>query len=377
MKIGIFGGSFNPVHMGHINLINEAKNNYELDKIIVVPTLISPFKQKQKVISYIDRINMLKLVLPSFCEISDFEVKKDFFNVSYTIETIKHFKKICPNDELFLLLGNDNIRDFYKWKESESIIQNISKIIFFTRNNQIEKETLSKFNKYFKNYKEKIIFHNSNTILDVSSTEIREGNKFELLDQEVRKYIGNNFLYADSIIKSYLSADRAKHCFFAAEFAAKLAKTINYDAKIAYYAGLFHDIAKEFGEEKSREFISSFNMDGNDLSLFPNHKLHQICGSLWLENVYKCNNQEIIYAIKVHTTLDFELSTLDKIVFIADKICQGRNYEGIQKIRNLALKDFNKGFATVVKMNYDHQILKGKQLDSEQILINEKWIKIK
>lgn len=375
MKIGIYGGSFDPVHNGHTNLINNIlDSSLKLDKLIIVPTLISPFKQDKRITSKLHRIKMLELALPKNCEISDFEIKKKPFVVSYTIDTIMHFKKIYPNDELFLILGNENKKVFHKWKEFLKISSLLEKIVFVPR----VKETSEDIGKYKKNVfkfiKDKVLELEFN-ILDVSSTEIRMGKKLDQLNPEVLNYISNNFLYAENIINSTLSAKRAKHCFFAAKFAAELAKTINYDAKIAYYAGLFHDICKEWTEEESRTFIknteSKYQKEWNSI---PKHKLHQICGALWLKNVYKLKNEEIIQAIEIHTTLNLKLSTLDKIVFIADKICQGRNYPGIQKIRKLALTNFDKGFAEVVKMNYNHQIEKGKILEDEQIKINEKWI---
>ena len=118
-----------------------------------------------------------------------------------------------------------------------------------------------------------------NEMYPESSTEVRAG-RLEYTSEEVNKYIGEHFLNAKEIIHSILSAKRAKHCVAAAEYAAEMAKAVKHDAKVAYYAGLFHDVCKELSEEDSRDFITSLGLQGNNKSLYPKHVLHQVCGAL-------------------------------------------------------------------------------------------------
>ncbi|TNK91698.1 nicotinate-nucleotide adenylyltransferase, partial [Mycoplasmopsis pullorum] len=120
--------------------------------------------------------------------------------------------------------------------------------------------------------------------------------------------------------------------------------------------GLFHDLAKEWSEEESRNFIETC---GWNQSEFKKHELHQTCGYLWLKNVYKYPDAAVLHAILVHTTLNFKgdasLSELDKILYISDKICEGRKFPGIQKIRELAHENLDLGFKAVVKRVYDFE----------------------
>jgi len=107
MKIAIFGGSFNPVHKGHISIAEHAIAELGLDKLFFVPAYSSPFKTKVKYVDAQHRINMLKLELPEKAEVSEFETNRK--STSYTIDTVKYFKQKYPNDEIFLIIGSDNV----------------------------------------------------------------------------------------------------------------------------------------------------------------------------------------------------------------------------------------------------------------------------
>ncbi|MCE6061375.1 nicotinate-nucleotide adenylyltransferase [Mycoplasmopsis agalactiae] len=364
MKIGLFGGSFNPVHNGHIKIAEFAYKTLGLDKIYFIPTAISPFKKKNQVAADSDRVNMLNLALENFSynsEVSLFEIKRG--GVSYTFETIRYFKNKFPNDELFFIMGSDLLPKFHKWEYAEEMTQSCQFVVYKRSKN------INKINA--KKYGIKIM---NNPIFDESSTKVRQG-ELGLTDNKVNNYIGNNFLYAKEIVHSLLTAKRAKHCVAAAEFAVMLAKSIKYDAKKAYYAGLFHDICKELDENESRAFINQFVENAYDRKLFPNYKLHQLAGALWFKHIYMNDDDEIYNAIRIHTSLALGLSTLDKILYIADKICDGRAFAGVQKLRQLALEDFDECFKQVVKRNIEYNLAKNITFSDEQNEINNKWSK--
>ena len=121
MKIGIFGGSFDPIHYGHLMLANFAKHELKLDKVIFVPSYKSPKNYKTGTTDYKHRLNMLELALTneSGFEISDVEIKRR--KISYTIDTVKYFKKRYPKYKLYLIIGNDCLITFDSWKNSEKI----------------------------------------------------------------------------------------------------------------------------------------------------------------------------------------------------------------------------------------------------------------
>ena len=124
MKIAIFGGSFDPVHAEHINIVKAAAEKLETDKIIVIPAYIPPHKQGKSLASAQDRLNMAKLAFGPIknCEVSSFEISAG--GTSYTYRTLQYFREKYPQATFYLLVGADMLKDFYTWKEPESILSN-------------------------------------------------------------------------------------------------------------------------------------------------------------------------------------------------------------------------------------------------------------
>lgn len=198
MRIGIFGGSFNPVHNGHVNLAKEIKEKLCLDKIIIVPSNISPQKTAEFYgnITGQDRFNMCKLAFENIAgfEISDFEIKNP--GKSYTIKTLRHFKEIYPDDEFFILMGSDSFYYFDKWRQYEDILNSASLAIAAREDGEYEKLYLKK-NSFVKNDK---IFIVNIEVLPISSTMLRrEIKNMEkiccYLNENVVKYIKEKKLY--------------------------------------------------------------------------------------------------------------------------------------------------------------------------------------
>lgn len=192
MRIGIFGGCFNPPHQMHKDIaLNLIKKNY-LDKVIYVPT--GNFYKKDNLASDIDRYNMLKLMLEdtSNLEVSDYE----FGKLKYTYQTLTYFKNQYPNADIYFILGSDNLKELDSWKEYEYILSNF-KILVIRRNNDNIDEIL---NKYYK-WKENIITADI-SLNYISSTQIRDLLKQDRLNincdmiiKEVLNYITSHNLY--------------------------------------------------------------------------------------------------------------------------------------------------------------------------------------
>lgn len=123
MRIGIYGGSFNPVHNGHIHLALTAVSELELDRLFLVPSKISPHRSSDEYVSEEDRVEMLRLAcqVSDKLEVCDYELRSD--RVSYTIFTVEEFRRRFPDDELFLLVGSDMLMIFEKWNRFEDILR--------------------------------------------------------------------------------------------------------------------------------------------------------------------------------------------------------------------------------------------------------------
>lgn len=190
-KIGIYGGTFDPIHFGHLITAQSVFELRKLDKILFIPSFISPLKTDQMSSSPEDRIKMLKLAIkdiPHF-DYTDFEIKKK--NISYTIETIKELRKTYKYIEL--IIGYDNLLVFDKWKNPDELLK-LVKLVVLQR--KVTDEKIRK-NNYFKD----AIFIKT-PLIDISGTDIRNrvmcGKSINfLVPQKVMAYIYKQNLYKE------------------------------------------------------------------------------------------------------------------------------------------------------------------------------------
>ena len=197
MKIGVYVGSFNPPHKGHIKIVNHLINNY-LDKIIIIPT--GNYWNKLNLISINDRINMLK-----YYENENIIIDTKNNNTKYTYEILNILSKEYSIDELYLIIGADNIVNFNKWKNYHEILK--YNLIILNRDNIDIKKYLYSLNK-----KDKYIIVNDLPNIAISSTLVRKkikendsGNILKLIDKEIYEYIKENNLYEEDYEKNSFS----------------------------------------------------------------------------------------------------------------------------------------------------------------------------
>ena len=178
MKLGLYVGSFNPVHNGHVKVINYLLDNDLVDKVIVLPT--PNYWDKQDIIPVKHRINMLK-----FFERENVIIDDKNNEYPYTYQVIESIKKEC-NDEIYLVIGSDNIEKLHLWKNIDKILEN--KIIVLRRGDTPIDEYLKRFDKT------RFIIVDDFEYLDVCSTDIRNGI-YNNIDDRVVEYIKRNNLY--------------------------------------------------------------------------------------------------------------------------------------------------------------------------------------
>lgn len=198
MKTGIFGGTFNPVHKGHIMLAEYCMDSVGLDRIIMIPTAVPPHKISNNLASENDRLNMCKLACrgkENFF-VSDIEIKRQ--GKSYTYETLTQLKEIYPDDHLYTIMGADMFLTLNRWKNPKIIFEK-SSIITIPRDEENKLELENFYNNVLKAMGASSIIL-PNPVMSVSSTFIRENlDNFNLisdmLDKGVYDYIIKNNLY--------------------------------------------------------------------------------------------------------------------------------------------------------------------------------------
>lgn len=198
MRIAMFGGSFNPIHIGHIQLAQAFVKRLKLDKVLVIPAFIPPHKQYDDSVSPQDRLEMCRLAVKNlpFAEVSDIEIKRG--GSSYTYLTLEELSEKYKNDELFLITGADMFMSIHTWKYPE-IIFSLATICGVPRNSD-DIKNLEKQAEYLKSLGAKTEILDV-SLMTVSSTEIRNkvknGEKFStLVMPEIENYILKNKLYS-------------------------------------------------------------------------------------------------------------------------------------------------------------------------------------
>ena len=365
MKIGIFGGTFNPLHKGHIEILKKIKLKINLDLVFIIPTFKTPDKTFDvELISPRHRYNMIKEALKDvkqdyWINLSNVEINRR--GTSYTIDTIKYFKNKYPNDDLFLIMGDDRYVGFDKWKDF-SEIKELSRIVVYRRDGIYDP---------FLEREEDIIFI-KDTLYDYSSTKIIKDLELEKMYKHELKYITKHRLYLKKMVFYKLYGERYDHSLSVASHAKRLAIKNNYRyPEKAYLAGLMHDLFKLEQESKMIDYIAKHST----YEIPPIPAIHGYMAALWLRDIYKLKDKQIFEAIRKHTIPDDNMSKLDKIVYTADKIANNRKGKDIAHIRKMAYYDLDNTFAKLLKMQVEKLNSRGIEIDETTKSAYDKYVK--
>ncbi|MBR6736985.1 MAG: nicotinate-nucleotide adenylyltransferase [Clostridia bacterium] len=358
MKVGIFGGSFNPVHNEHILIAERAIIELGLNALYVIPTFVAPHKKGEVVASGEDRLNMLKIAFLSNDKIivSDYEIKKQ--GVSYTYLTIRHFKKLHEGAELYFLMGSDMLDNFSTWKNPREIVDNANIVLIERRNgNYNANKLITNFENTFKKPVTRLKVYGTT----VSSTEVRLRvmlglDTLSLILKEVANYIAKTNLYGDNPlynrVKNALPEKRRVHTLGVILTACSLAEKLGVDKKKAELSALLHDLCKYSD-------ISDFP-SGTVPENAPSDVWHQYLSYYVAKNELGVTDEDVLNAILYHTTGRPNMSKLEKIIYIADLLEPSRTFKGVDELRNAISKDFNSGFLTCLIEIEDFLVKQGK-----------------
>lgn len=321
MKVGVFGGTFNPPHNTHVNIARQATEQIGLDLLLVTPCGIPPHK-----FSDTDKLTRLRLSELAFggianAKVWDYEIAKE--SASYTVETLREVKRLYPNAELYLVIGGDSLASFDSWCCPDEIAR-LAKLVVAERQNSSTEHCAEALNR---RYSAQVSFLNVKPD-DVSSTDIRLRYQFGLDNSglvpiAVDDYAVCNKLYSayrdtSLKLKTYLSDERFEHTFYVVKRGLEFAERSEYDK--VFTACLLHDCAKYVDERDYAKygFARPVNM--------PKPVVHSFLGAKVAERDFGVTDREILDAIAYHTTGRPNMSRLDKIVYVADKTEQTRPY---------------------------------------------------
>ena len=320
MKIGIFGGTFNPPHNTHVDIVTAAKNQLGLDKVIVVPCGDPPHKTCDMKGSV--RLELAKLAFEGIAEISDYELNKE--GKSYTVETLRHFVETYPDAELYLIIGGDSLKNFGKWYRPAEIAELCTLAVAPRGLRKTPKRTVERIEE---KYGATVVTLDMkpNT---VNSSEIRLRYEFgldnsHLVPKAVNDYVLTHRLFGErremiDKLRGYLNEDRFSHTYYVVKRGLEICKESELDD--VFTACLLHDCAKCItpNDYAKYDFVPQPDM--------PSSVIHSFLGAEVAKRDFGVTDPQILDAIAYHTTGRPNMTRLDKIVYVADKTEDSRPY---------------------------------------------------
>ncbi len=364
-KIGIFGGTFNPIHKGHVSLVKQARNACNLDCVWIIPSNQPPHKTVTSLAPNEMRKEMCQI---AFKDEKIFPVSDIEFQIggqSYTIQTLRMLKEKYPNDTFYLILGSDMIYSFDLWKDYKQILK-LAVVVAGARE-KAQRETMQE-------KAEKLCQSGGDVRIipieakPMSSTKIRmmlsQGlDVSSYLDPDVFLYIKKNGLYRYSgmknilseiqpIIKQRLTKARYLHTICVANQAKKLAEHYHMDADIASLCGYLHDIMKNRPKEEMLRYLQD-----NGILLSKTERnipavWHAIAGALYCKLELGIQDAQIINAIRYHTTGRKNMTRLEKVLFVADATGEDRDYEETEQIRKESFRSLDAAVLSCLEQNF-------------------------
>ena len=368
-KIGIMGGTFDPIHNGHLIAAEEVLQALDLDEVIFMPAGASPLKNAAKTASARHRHIMCVLATYDNPKFSVSTLEIDRAGITYTVDTLAELKDQRPHDALFFIVGADVIKTFSKWKNFDEILR-MCKIVAVTRGGVEESN-------FANNYYDNIIYLKIPDV-DISSSNIRtrlaQGKSPRyLLPQSVLDYICKEGLYGGQlaklkeILRIDLSAERFAHSLSVLQEAENLGQHHGLDEaslEKLRLAALLHDCAKNFCDERPFAEINALchsqDIALDDFCANAPWLAHSFAGAALARAKYGVTDAEVLSAIACHTFGKPNMSIIDKIIYIADFIEVTRpNNEARSHARTLAYKDLDAAMKFILRHTIDKTTTRG------------------
>ena len=384
MKIGIFGGTFNPPHIGHVRAAQASARELKLDRLLVIPDFLPPHKDLAP--GSPDGEERLRLCRIAFggikkCRVSDMELRRG--GRSYTVDTLRRVRETYPQAKLYLLMGTDMLLCFEEWREFEEILS-MATLAVFARGEGEERQIAAASENLRLRYGA-----NVKTVkleeTEASSTEIRA-----LLPQRAGRELLTEGTYAEIIRlrlygakpeyewlrqKAYAMLDpkRVAHVKGCEEEAVRLAERWGADVERAREAAILHDVTKKEKLDEQLRLCEKYGIMLDDMERTEGKLLHSKTGAGIAKYEFGCDD-EVYSAIFWHTTGKEDMALLEKVIYMADYIEPNRDFEGVDELRRLAYEDLDEALRMGFKMSIDDMESRG-IVPHERTLGALRWIR--
>lgn len=381
-RIGIYGGTYNPPHNGHTAAAKYALQALGLQKLLVIPSCISPHKTLPRDSATPEqRLKMLDLALSDTpgIEVSDIELCRG--SVSYTYETVEILKAQYPETQLILFMGTDMFLSFDKWKNPDKILANAALAVFY-RGDPNEKEKIQEKKASFE-ANGATIYLVENPITEISSTDLRRmlvfGCAAPFIHTDVLSFIHQEGLYhtdedyrqlpleqLEQRVTELLKPSRVAHVLGCRQTAKELALLYGVDEETAQRAALLHDITKALDGPLQLTLCREYGITLDEFSSKNPKTLHALTGSLVAQRVFG-EDPAVVSAIRSHTTGKAAMNTLEKIIYVADYMEPNRDFPGVEQLRRLAYEDLDGALKLGLQMTVAMLQQQGREISPESL----------
>lgn len=379
-RIGIFGGTFNPPHIGHIRAAVRGAEVLGLDRVLIIPARQVPGKLiPEGSPTPEQRLEMVRLAAAACpnLEVSDLEVSRQ--GDSYTWQTLQVLQERYPGAELTLMVGSDMLLSLPKWQQAEKIVK-AAAIAVLPRGGRQEKNLLPAGIAAMEKMGARVTAA-ENIPCEISSTQLRRLLAFrcasEFLDPAVEDYIVKNGLYhtacdwknlpmdrLEQVVIGLLNPNRVRHVLGCRDTAVELAKRWGADTVDAARAGMLHDVTKALDGPLQLTLCRAYGTLLDDFSKKYPKTLHALTGSLVAERIFG-ENKAVVSAIRHHTTGKADMNVLEAIIYVADYMEPNRDFPGVEELRALAFSDLQAALKLGLEMTLVHLKDQGSEVSPE------------
>ncbi len=371
MNIGIYGGTFDPPHIGHVTAARAAMDALQLDRLILIPDAQPPHKALPAGSAAAgQRYDMAVLAtaeLGRAAEASDMELRRA--GVSYTTDTLAALREQYPEDTLYLLMGSDMFLSLHSWRSPEKIMA-LAHIAPFTRQAEDESEDFAAQKaRLERDFGAQVTVIPNPQVVDISSTEVRaalaQGGGEDLLPPPVWGYIRREHLYGTHadltkltpdelrpVALSYLKPKRMPHVLGTEQEAVRLARRYGADETKARVAALLHDCTKKLDLDEQLALCAQYGIELDELERKALKLLHSKTGAAIARHVFAVDD-DVYSAILYHTTGKPDMTLLEKIIYLADYIEPTRDFPGVEELRRTVYEDLDRGLLMGLTMTID------------------------
>lgn len=380
MRIGIYGGTFNPPHLGHLTAAESVFRMLKLDKLFLIPAGLPPHKELPAGSATSEqRLEMTRLAceqlgLGDRAEVLELELQRE--GKSFTSDTLEAIHARYPDAELWLLVGTDMFLTLQAWHEPGRIFE-LAGVAAFGRTEEDTEELFSVQREYlYRTYPHARIFTMTIPgVVDVSSTELRDrlakGEGGHLLAPAVYGYILREGLYNTNadlknlplqqlrpVALSYLKGKRVPHVLGTEQEAIRLAQRYGADVHKARVAALLHDCTKKLEMDEQLELCRHYDIPLCELEQKALKLLHSKTGAAIARDVFGVD-EEVYSAICWHTTGRAGMTLMEKILYLADYIEPTRDFDGVDELRRACYEDIDAGLEMGLRMTVEEMYQRG------------------